>query len=212
MADEMAFHLDARAEHWERQGLPRVEAVRRARLEFGRTLVHAEGCRRARGLRLLDELAADAGDALRRLRAAPGSTLVAVSLLGLTMGATLAVFGVLDAVLLRRLPVERPGELRELDWIEPADLKWAISYNGSMRPAPGGARIATSFAYPVYAAIRDRSTSFADLVHFEPTRLQVGTGGPEQPRDALLVSANFLGGLGVASLRDPPHDMTVTVH
>jgi predicted permease len=197
LSDEMAFHLEARTAHWERQGLPRAEAARRARLEFGGVSTVQEECRQARGLRWIDELGADLVYAWRRMRAAPAFTAVAVAILAMTMGANVAVFSVLDAVLLRMLPVERPHELRELAWIQPKDSMMEMSYNGSMRPYPGGGRIATSFSYPVYTSLRDRSTGFAELFLFEDQTLDVGDGGRQTPRPALLVSGTFMRGLSV---------------
>ena len=49
LADELAFHLQARTDHWIAQGMNRSEAARRARLEFGSPDKHAEACRESRG-------------------------------------------------------------------------------------------------------------------------------------------------------------------
>src|SRR6185295_10257752 len=76
MAEELKFHLEARAEDWERRGLPPEEAARRARLEFGGLEGYKERCREARGLRLVDELRADLLYGLRQLRRAPTFTIV----------------------------------------------------------------------------------------------------------------------------------------
>ena len=76
--EELQFHLDARAAALERSGLPPAEARRRARLELGGWESHKHGMRQARGLRWLDELAADLRYAVRTLRRTPAFTLVAV--------------------------------------------------------------------------------------------------------------------------------------
>src|SRR4051794_19793581 len=81
MADEMAFHLAARTEHWTRQGLPPGQAARRARLEFGAVDGWKDDCRQARGLRWLDELRANVSFGLRGLRGSPLFTVIAVSIL-----------------------------------------------------------------------------------------------------------------------------------
>src|SRR6266571_6679821 len=83
MADELQFHLQARAEYWERQGLSPQEAARRARLEFGGLEGYKEQCREARGRRLLDELRADLRFGMRQLRRAPAFTIVATATLAM---------------------------------------------------------------------------------------------------------------------------------
>jgi predicted permease len=200
LADEMAFHLQARTEHWVRQGVPPDEAARRARLEFGAVERYKEEARQSRGLRLVDELRADATCGLRTLRAAPVFTAVSVAILAIAIGANTAVFTVVEAVMLRMLPVSRPQELRELAWVEPAERQWEMSYDGSMRPWADGGRIATSFSHPVYASLRDRSTVFASLFAFTEAGLNVDVNGRAQQASALLVSGTFLDGLGTTPL------------
>ena len=80
------------------------------------------------------------------------------------------------------LPVERPQELRELAWVEGGYKGWSISYDGSMRPYPGGRRIAYSFSYPAYAFLRDRSTTFGDLFLFSDQSITAGLGRPRRTR------------------------------
>ena len=204
LSDELDFHLKARTDHWVGQGLPPNEAARRARLEFGSVERYKEASRHARGLRWHDEMLGDVRYGIRTLSAARGFTFVAVAMLAIAIGANIAVFTVLDAVLFRMLPVERPQELRELAWIEGGYKGWSISYDGSMRPFPGGGRIAYSFSYPAYASMRDRSTTFRDLFLFNDQSMTVGMAGRDERATTLVVSGNFAGALGVgASLGRP---------
>jgi predicted permease len=200
MADEMAFHLQARRDHWAQQGLPPAEAARRARLEFGAVDRYKDDCRQARGLRWLDELRADLTYARRTLVASPVFTLVAVAILAIAIGANTAMFSVVEAVMLRRLPVVRPHELRELAWIEPPARAWHISYDGSSERLADGGRLMTSFAYPIYTQLRDRSTAFASLFLFATREVNLDTGGRARQASAIAVSANFLDGLGTTPL------------
>jgi predicted permease len=197
LAAEIEFHLQARIDHWRQQGLTPTEASRRARLEFGGVEHYKEECRQHVGLRLFDEWTADVRYGARRLVAAPAFTLVAVTILAVAIGANTAIFSVLETVMFKSLPVPRPQDLRELAWIQPRDSTWPMSYDGSQRPSPGGGLIATSFSYPVYEHVRDHSTAFSDLILFSGTNLTVGTRGREQRASGLLVSGNFLRGLGV---------------
>jgi len=200
LADEMAFHLEARTEHWMRQGLSRDEAARRARLEFGAVERYKEETRQARGLRLVDELRADVTYGLRALRGSPVFTAVAAAILAIAIGANTAVFSVVEAVMLRMLPVTRPQDLRELAWVEPPNREWPMSYDGSMRPYENGGRIATSFAHPVYASLRDRSTVFSALFAFTETGMNVDVNGRAQQASGMLVSGTFFDGLGTSAL------------
>ena len=204
LADELAFHLETRADHWIAQGLSPDDARRRARVEFGSLERYKEGARHARGLRWFDELRGDLRYGLRTLGAARGFTFVAIAMLAVAIGANTAVFSVLDAVLFRMLPVNRPQELRELAWVEGGFKGWSVSYDGSMRPYAGGRRIAYSFSYPVYLSLRDRTSSFSDLFLFRDDNLTVGLAGRDERAATLVVSGNFAGALGVgASLGRP---------
>ena len=200
MADELKFHLEVRAEHWKRQGLSPEEAARRARLEFGGLEGYKEQCREARGLRLLDELRADLRFATRQLRRAPVFTIVATATLAVAIGANTAIFSLLDAVLLKTLPVARPHELRELEWTarRPRFSHW---YNGSSRSNPAGELVATSFAYPAFAYVRDQTTALVDLFCFgDIEQINVGLGGRAELARGQLVSGGFFRGLGVEAV------------
>jgi len=109
MSRELRFHIDARTDDLMRAGVPRAEAGRRARAEFGGTEGLKDELRAARGQRLLDELRQDTRYALRGLRRSRGPAIVAVLALGI--GVNLAVFSVVHTSLLRPLPHPQPDRL-----------------------------------------------------------------------------------------------------
>ena len=114
MNDEMRFHMEAYTNDLVRGGMAPEEAQRRARMEFGPQASLQEQCREARGIRAVDELRQDVRYAVRQLRRSPGFAIIAITSLALGIGANSAIFGMMDAVLFRTLPVYDPGALHFL--------------------------------------------------------------------------------------------------
>ena len=196
LRDELAFHLAEREAHWRRLGLTPDDAARRAKVEFGAVEHYKDEARHARGLAWIDDLGADLVYAWRKFRGAPSLALAVVLILAIAMGANTAVFSVLEAVTLRTLPVDRPDDLREFAWVQPRGSNFQITYDGSMRPSSDGGRVATSFSYPAYLVLRDRSTTFSDLFVFTESTVTANASDRAQRVSALLVSGNFFRGLG----------------
>src|SRR5690348_118352 len=119
MQAELRFHIESYADDLVRQGMSHEQALRRARIDFGAVEAQKEDCRASLGLRLWDELRADVRYALRALRKTPGFTTVAVLTLALGIGANTAIFTLIDALMLRMLPVERPRELYQVEFRRP---------------------------------------------------------------------------------------------
>lgn len=111
MDTELRFHLDAYAEDLIRSGVPREEAQRRARLEFGGFERAKEECRDARGLNLVDGFTRDLNFGFRMLRKNPGFTVTVVITLALSIGANTAIFSLVNALLLKSLPYAHPERL-----------------------------------------------------------------------------------------------------
>jgi predicted permease len=111
MEDEFRFHLEMEAEALEKQGLPRAEALRRARLQFGGMEGIKEETREARGLVYLERIAQDLRYAARTLRKSPLFVLSAGVTLALGIGLNMALFNLLYALVLRPLPVADPQRM-----------------------------------------------------------------------------------------------------
>jgi predicted permease len=175
---ELGFHIDAYIDDLVRSGIDRSEAERRARLEFGALEATKDECRQAWGLQWMDELRADLRLTFRTLRRNPGFAAVAILSLALGIGANTAIFGLMDAVMLRLLPVPD------------ADRLMFVRIAGTDgRDGP---------PYPYFELLRDRATSYEGIAAFAASNMEIVIdGGREQARGA-WVSGNFYQTLGVA--------------
>ncbi len=108
---ELEFHVEQQTAVYRAQGLRRDEAERRARVDFGGVVQVGEECRTARRWRVLDELRDDLRFALRLARRTPVLTAVTVLALTIGIGASSAIFAVVNGVLLKPLPYADADDL-----------------------------------------------------------------------------------------------------
>jgi predicted permease len=183
MDHEMRFHIEARAADLEAQGVAPVEALRRAQEEFGDVVRWKEAGRDARGLRLVDEFSADIRFAVRTMRRAPGFTAAAVVSLALGIGAVTAIFGLMDLLLFRRLPVRNPQELVH------------VTTAGERGDANSG-----SSNYPWFREVASRTDLFSDAMLVRHDVYKVGIRGRVESLTGQRVTTNYYGLLGVPAI------------
>ncbi len=122
LEEELRAHIDFRADALERLGLDRKQAERQARIEFGSRERFKVECREALGGNLVDSLIQDLRFSVRMLCKAPGFTLTVVLTMALGIGATTAIFTVVDATLLQPLPYPQSQQLVSIE----SDLAGAL--------------------------------------------------------------------------------------
>lgn len=144
---------------------------------------------------------ADFSYALRTLRKNPGFTFVAILSLALGIGANTAIFSLMNQILLRLLPVERPREVVQLD------------HTG---PNRGSTWNDKSWSYFMYRDLRDKATSLAGLVGHFPTSFSFSEGGQTERVRGDIVSGNYFQVLGVqptiGRLLTPEDDKKLGAH
>jgi macrolide transport system ATP-binding/permease protein len=122
--EELRYHLERQIEADVAAGADAAAARRSiAGLEQRK-----EECRDARGVNLVDNLAGDLRFAMRQLRRSPAFTVTAVFMIGLGMGASLAIFGFVDAALIKPLPYPDPERLVNVTERTPQIPRAALSY------------------------------------------------------------------------------------
>ena len=178
--EELRFHIDRLTDEHVAHGLPPDKARLAAVRAMHGVEQRKEECRDARGVRLLEDLVQDLRYAGRTLRRSPGFTAAAISTLALGIGATVAVFTVVNGVLLRPLPFPDPDRL------------FAVTL------APRGIRTAgPSMADRDYLAFAERTHAFRHVATFSRFGAKL-TGGDEPALVAAAsVTGDFFGVLGV---------------
>ena len=167
------------------RGMSEADAHRAALVAFGGVERFREETRDTRALQWIDTTLQDLRYALRGLRRAPAFAFVAITTLGLGIGATTAVFTVVDRVLLRPLPFRDPSRLYAISYL-PSDFPFVIP--------PG---LLDRF----YLTYHDRQRSFERVAAYRRAEFSLSGSGDATRISAALVAADFWPLLGISPAR-----------
>jgi putative ABC transport system permease protein len=185
LEEELRVHLDLAIEEARRRGIPASHAARLARIGAGGSLQAIEALHDQRALPVLKDLARDVSLGFRALYRERLFAISVTMILGLGIGLTVAMFGVLNAVVLRPLPYTSPNQLAVV-------TTWDIAAN-----QPDGTSV------PNFLDWRDQSRSFAGMTFYRRTHVSMvtfaGSDGAERAQ-AGLVGPDFFELLGTPPL------------
>ena len=200
--EELQFHLDmdAAGGHDRRQARVRLGNLRRIEEET-----------RAVGIiEWLDSTLQDARYGLRQLRRTPALTLAVVLSLAVGLGANTAIFSLVDAAILKPLPVSRPDSLVIVAWTNESFPPGTTNHNGEYTAIGGGRHQGSSVAAHLYRRLAREQTVFEPLMGIAayPDGVAIASDAfPAGQGSLQYVSANFFQGLGaVPVLGRPFHD------
>ena len=186
-AEEIKSHLALEADELRAEGLSESESQRRARVEFGNAPLAQEKFRLRGRWQAFDKFAHDLRFGMRSLLKSPGFALTAILTVALGVGANTAVFSVMNAVLLKSLPVADPQTL--------VYLRTSDQPRGT-----GTVDSKETMSYPVYDALRKQTSAFASLIAYVPlsnSKVAVRVGSQPEEAEGDMVSGTFFSGLGV---------------
>ncbi|MCL4850340.1 MAG: ABC transporter permease, partial [Bryobacteraceae bacterium] len=175
---EIESHIALEADRLVAEGMSPSEAHAAARRAFGNVTRVRETYYESHRWLWLTCLGRDLRYGLRLLRKSPALTVAAILTISLGVGASTAVFRLVDAVLLRPLAVQTPQQLVFID-------------------SAGAASPSTTPPYPCLASLPDRTGSFAGLAVFATDEMRVEIDGKPEPVFGQVASANYFELLGV---------------
>jgi putative ABC transport system permease protein len=187
MNDEMRAHLVQATDRLVARGMSPAEAARAARREFGNPAVLAEDGRDARGASWVETVRGDLRYGIRSLRASPAFTAVAVLSLAIGIGANTAIFSLINAVMLKPLPVVRPAELIQVGM-------------GDSTNVAAGSIGNTYLTNPLWEAIRDQTGDHATYAVSDYTGFSLVSGGEIRSARGMWINGDFFRTLGITPM------------
>jgi len=177
---ELQAYLELDVEENIRRGMAPREARRTVLARLGGVEVVKDQCRDVQRFRVAEDLWRDLRYGVRMVLKHPGFSATAIIVLALGIGANTAIFSIINAMLLKPLPIHRPGEL--------------VGVYVERTTAPGGYR---AFSYPNFQDLREQAAAFANLAAHNLTLVGIGDGKATRRVWADAVTANYFETFGV---------------
>ncbi len=198
-SNEIASHIEQEALRLMERGVPQVQAWAEARRTFGNTTTAVERFYEASRWVWLDAFWRDVRQSARNLWRSPAFSAIAILSLALGIGVNTAAFSLVDAVLLKTLPVRDPEQLRVINFLR-TDEAPIRSHSGFNYKDDSGRFRGSSFSYNGFLALQ-KAPELESVVGFAGTVLSVVVGESTDSANGQFVSGNFFQGLGVTALR-----------
>src|SRR6185295_14617706 len=203
LSDEIQSHIEMQIDDLVRQGMSPEEARYLALRKFGGVDQMKETYRDGRTLPFVETFFRDLRYGLRMLRRSPGMTAVAILSLALGIGANTALFSVVDAVLLKTLPVQDPEQLVIFEWKSGRTFRLSgMSGTSNVDTDPGG-RGLSLFRFDVFEQMQktqagSTESPISDLFAFAPIpEITARLGDQPEVINGQAVSGNYYAGLRV---------------
>ena len=181
---ELKYHVDRRIDDFVRDGVPESDARRRATLEIGGASQIREEVRDVWLTRWARDFAYDLRFSARSFLRSPSFTATAVLSFALGIGATTAIYSLVDQVVLHALPVRDPERLVLFDW---KGLTASVNAFGTYN----------LLSYPLCRDLQEQQRFFDGAFCRAATTINLATGGDYVPTAAEIVSGSYFPVLGV---------------
>ncbi|MCG6926415.1 MAG: ABC transporter permease [Acidobacteria bacterium] len=204
LEEEMRFHVEMRAREYVEAGMSKGEATRAAERAFGNRLLAREDSRRVWSFALIETFVQDLRYGVRTLLRNPLFSGASILTLALGIGANTAIFTLLDVVVLRALPVERPREL----YVFGTRVSGGSIQTDGVSEDGVSDRDTSLFSYPLFQDFREHDDVFATLAAVSSYSIKAylspdvpSRGSTVEIAEARLVSGRFFETLGVRAFR-----------
>jgi len=181
---ELKYHIDRRIDDFTQMGLSESEARRQATLEIGGVTQIREDVRDVWLTRWVRDFVYDVRFSVRSFLRAPLFTITAVLSFALGIGATTAIYSLVDQVVLHALPVHQPERLVLIDW---KGVTASVNAFGTYN----------LLSYPLCRDLQHQRQSFDGVFCRAATTISLSTGGDHVPTAAEVVSGTYFSVLGI---------------